>query len=108
MGLAAGITYTFKAQARYSGVLTQTTGLGAGASLAPAAVQPPRLAAQFSGGALMLSWPEAPTAHLESAAALTPPVAWATNSAPVTIVGGQKRVTLTPTGPQTYYRLVLE
>jgi hypothetical protein len=31
-----------------------------------------------------------------------------TNTSPVSIVGGQKSVTLTPTGRQTYYRLVLE
>jgi hypothetical protein len=100
-GLATGTPYTLKSQARYSSTFTQPTSLGAGASLIPQSVvqQPPHL-----------TWPEIPSAHLERASSLTPPVSWANATNQPIVGGGQKSVTITPI-PQSgtgYYRLVLD
>ncbi len=67
-----------------------------------------RLSVQRSGEMLMLSWPECPAAHLERADSLVSPVSWTTVTNPPTTGGGQKSVTLMPTGNAGYYRLVLE
>jgi hypothetical protein len=108
-GLTTGTAYTFKVQARYSGTLTQPTSLGAGSTLAPTATQqPPQLVVVRSGNALTFTWPELPSAHLEQAVSLTPPVSWAIATNQVSVVGGQKNVTLTPTGNVGYFRLVLD
>jgi hypothetical protein len=106
--LATGTPYTFKAQARYSATYAQPTSLGAGATLVPLAVPVPQLAIQRSGDALRLTWPESPSARLEQAGSLAAPVIWVTATNQVTVVGGQKSVTVTPTGSAGYYRLVLE
>ncbi len=107
-GLATGTPYTFKVQARYSSTYPQPTSLGTGATLAPVATPAPQLLAQRNGNALTLRWPEPPSARLERAGSLTPPMSWVTATNQVSIVGGQKSVTLTPTGNAGYYRLVLE
>ncbi len=108
-GLASGTAYTFKAQARYSSTLTQPTSLGAGATLSPSALpQAPQLSGQRNGNNLTLIWPESPSARLERAGSLTPPVSWATATNQVSVAGGKKSVTLTPTGSAGYFRLVLE
>jgi hypothetical protein len=107
-GLATGTPYTFKVQARYSSNLTQPTSLGGVATLSPTSQPPPQLLVQRDGNNLTLSWPESPAAHLEGTTNLTPPMIWTTVTNQVTIAGGQKSVTITPTGSSGYYRLVLE
>jgi hypothetical protein len=69
---------------------------------------PPQLLAQRNGNDLKLLWPECPAAHLELATTLTPPLSWTTVTNPVTVTGGQKSLTITPTCNSGYYRLVLE
>ena len=39
---------------------------------------------------------------------LTQPVTWVADTNPVTVIGGQNSVTLTPTGSAAYYRLILK
>ncbi len=108
-GLATGTPYTFKVQARYSSANPQPTSLGAGATLAPSTTQQrPQLLAQRNGNNLTLAWPEVPSAHLERAANLTPPVSWTTVTNQASVGGGQKSVTITPMGNAGYFRLVLE
>jgi len=55
-----------------------------------------------------LMWPECPNARLERAGSLTTPMSWVTVTNQTSVVGGQKTVTLTPTGHTGYFRLVLE
>ncbi len=72
------------------------------------ATAPPRLVAQRNGNTLTLTWPECPGARLEQAGSLSAPISWTTVTNQVSTVGGQKSVTLTPTGSAGYFRLVLE
>jgi hypothetical protein len=107
-GLTAGTPYTFKVQARYSSAIPQPTALGEGNTATLPSTQAPQLAVQRSGNSLTFIWPETPAANLERADSLTPPVNWSADTNQVSTVGGQKSVTLTPTGNAGYYRLVLE
>jgi hypothetical protein len=66
------------------------------------------LSAQRNGNDLILTWPECPDAHLERADSLSQPMTWNTVTNAVSINGGQRSVTLTPTGNAGYYRLVLD
>jgi len=68
----------------------------------------PTLTIRRSGNSVTLTWPECPGAHLERADGLTSPVNWTTVTNQATITGGQKSVTLTPTGSVGFFRLVLE
>jgi hypothetical protein len=61
-----------------------------------------------AGNDLTLVWPECPASHLERAEALTSPMSWTTATNEVATGGGQKSVTLTPTGSAGYYRLILD
>jgi hypothetical protein len=72
------------------------------------ATAPLRLVAQQNGDSLTLTWSECPGARLERAGSLTTSVSWVTATNQVSIIGGQKTVTLTPTGGAGYFRLVLE
>jgi uncharacterized repeat protein (TIGR03803 family) len=72
------------------------------------ATGPVRLVARRSGKELTLTWPECPGARLERADNLSEPVSWATATNQASIGGGQKTVTLTPTGNAGYFRLVRE
>jgi len=105
-GLTTGTPYTFKVQARYSSALPQPTSLGAGSTLAPQEL--PQLLVQRDGDDLTFSWPESTSGHLERAESLSPPVSWTTVTNEVLVAGGQKSVTIAPTGSSGYYRLVLE
>ncbi len=67
---------------------------------------PPQLVAQRNGSNLTLRWAECPAAHLEQAGSLTS--SWSTATNQVSVGGGQKSVTITPTGSAGYFRLVLE
>ncbi len=67
---------------------------------------PPQLVAQRNGSNLTLRWAECPAAHLEQAGSLTS--SWSTATNQVSVGGGQKSVTITPTGSAGYYRLVVE
>jgi autotransporter-associated beta strand protein len=67
-----------------------------------------QLATQRNGNELILTWPECPTARLEQADSWTLPMSWATVTNQVSIVSGQKSVTLVPTGSAGYFRLALE
>jgi hypothetical protein len=69
---------------------------------------PPQLLVQRNGNDLKLLWPECPAAHLELTTSLTPSASWSTATNQITIAGGQKSVTITPTGNSGYYRLILE
>ena len=66
------------------------------------------LAFQYNGSSLILSWPECPPAHLERTLDLGEFVNWATATNQVSYSGGQKTVTIKPTGNSAFYRLVLE
>jgi hypothetical protein len=74
-----------------------------GASSAPI-----QLGALLAGNNLILTWPECPAAHLESANDLSAPTTWSAVTNQPSIAGGQKSVTLTPAGSVGYFRLVLE
>ena len=65
-----------------------------------------QLTAQRNGADLMLLWPECPAAHLEQTDSLTS--SWTTATNQVSVAGGQKSVTLTPTANAAYFRLALE
>jgi len=67
-----------------------------------------QLVAHRNGNELTLTWPECPAARLEQAGSLTVPMSWATATNQANVVGGQKSVTITPTGGAGYYRLVLD
>ncbi len=74
----------------------------------PAASSAPlQLTAQRSGNNLILTWPECPDARLERAESLVTPMSWTTVPNAANVAGGQKSVTLTPTGNTGYFRLVL-
>jgi hypothetical protein len=68
----------------------------------------PQLVAQSDGHTLTLTWAECPNARLERTYSLTMPISWATATNQVSFVGGQKLVTLAPTGSASFFRLVLE
>jgi len=67
-----------------------------------------QLLVQSDGDGLTLTWPECPGAHLERAESLSVPMSWATVTNQVSVVGGQKSVTLTLSGSAGYFRLVVE
>jgi hypothetical protein len=69
---------------------------------------PPVLTSYRSGEDLVLSWPQCPPAHLEQTDNLSEPISWTPATNPVTYLGDQKIVTLTPTNGQRFFRLVLE
>jgi hypothetical protein len=69
---------------------------------------PLRLSVQLNGNTLTLTWPECAAARLEQADSLTSPVSWTTATNQISVVGGQKSVTLTPIGSAGYFRLVAE
>jgi hypothetical protein len=71
---------------------------------------PLQLLARRDGDGLTLAWPECPDARLERADTLSGPAAWATVTNPISSIGGQKSVTVTPL-PQSgtgFFRLVQE
>jgi hypothetical protein len=77
--------------------------------LTPSATSGPlQLLSHWDGAALTLIWPECPGAHLERTDSLAPPVTWSAVTNPPVVTGGQKRVTITPTGNAGYFRLVPE
>jgi len=71
----------------------------------------PALSAQLTGpSTLVLSWPSVIGGYiLQSKASLadTNPADWVNVSAPVSVVGGQIQVTVTPITGMKYYRLIL-
>jgi hypothetical protein len=67
-----------------------------------------QLFAYRDGNLLTLTWPECPSAHLEQASSLATPMSWTAATNQVSIAGGQKRVTLTPTENTGFFRLVVE
>jgi thiol-disulfide isomerase/thioredoxin len=71
---------------------------------------PIQLLARRDGNALTLAWPECPGARLERADTLSGPAAWATVTNPISRVGGQKSVTVTPLSQSGtgFFRLVQE
>jgi hypothetical protein len=68
----------------------------------------PQLQVAGNGDSLALVWPECPAAHLERAESLTLPISWSAVTNQVSVAGGQKTVTLTPSGSAGYFRLVME
>ncbi len=68
---------------------------------------PFQLALHQMGNTLTLTWPECPNAQLQRAGDLTGSL-WTPATNQVSINGGQKSVTLTPTGAAGYFRLVLQ
>jgi hypothetical protein len=107
-GLTTGTAYTFKAQARFSSLVTQPTGLSAGTTLALQTPAQPKLQMQREGSNLVLAWPDFPGAHLEWTTNLSKPMTWNTVTNQVAIAGGQKTVTISPSGNSGYCRLVLD
>jgi hypothetical protein len=69
---------------------------------------PPALSYQRSGSLLTLSWPQCPPTRLEQAADLTSPLSWTPATNPVSVSGGRKTVTITPTSNSACFRLALE
>jgi hypothetical protein len=106
--LGWGTQYTFRVQARYSSALSQPTTFGDGKTVVTAVECAPQLLGQRNGDNLTLTWPEFPSAHLEGAASLTPPVSWVTVTNHVNVGDGQKSVVITPTGGAGYFRLIQE
>ncbi len=68
---------------------------------------PPPLAAQFDGNLMTLSWSECNAGRLERTDTLSPPN-WSTATNQVTVVAGQKTVTIAPTENSAFFRLVSE
>jgi len=66
---------------------------------------PLQLFVQHNGNELTLTWPECPNAVLEQADGLVAPINWTGVTNEVNIAGGQKTVTITPTGNAGYFRL---
>jgi hypothetical protein len=94
---AATHRFTLTVAPDHSG--TATIGL----ALAP--VPSPQIT-PLGAGLLQISWPSAAVGYvLEEATNLTPPVAWSPASGSVTSANGQQVVTITNTGPATFYRL---
>jgi hypothetical protein len=69
---------------------------------------PLQLLAQSDGTNLTLSWPECPGARLEQTDSLSSTPNWGTVPNEVSLIGGQKSVTLAPTETAGFFRLVLE
>jgi hypothetical protein len=69
---------------------------------------PLQLAAERNGNALTLMWPECPGARLERVDSLSGSPGWTTVTNEVSVTGGQKSVTFTPTESAAFFRLVVE
>jgi GH25 family lysozyme M1 (1,4-beta-N-acetylmuramidase) len=67
-----------------------------------------QLTVERTSDSLTLSWPQCPASQLERADSLDAPVTWTAVTNQATVIGGQKSVTLSPTGSAGYFRLVLE
>jgi O-glycosyl hydrolase len=65
-----------------------------------------RLTVQMNGDTLILTWPECPNARLQQANSLSSPVSWATVTNQVSVVGGQKSLTLFHPEDAGFFRLI--
>jgi hypothetical protein len=106
---------TFAANGRYVRMLGVQSGSAFGYSLAEFAVYgralsataPPLLRSAWSNGALNLLWPaSAPFFYLESATNLMPPVDWTQVTNPVSILGPNNTVVVTPSQGNLFFRLL--
>jgi len=68
----------------------------------------PKLAAQWNGNVLTLTWPECPVTRLEQTATLMPSASWTSITNGITTNAGQKSLVLSPTNSGSYFRLILE
>ena len=65
-----------------------------------------RLAVQLKGDALILTWPECPKARLQTVSSLSSTVNWETVTNQISVVGGQRTVTLAHPGNEGLFRLI--
>jgi len=68
----------------------------------------PQLVAQRNENALILNWPECPSARLEHMNSLFAPAGWTTATNEVSVIGGQKSVVVPLTESAGFFRLVVE
>jgi hypothetical protein len=106
---------TFAANGRYVRVLGLQSGVSSGYSLSEFAVYgnaltlsaPALLSGAWNNGALELLWPaSAPAFYLESAGNLTPPAYWMQVTNPISVIGINNAVVVTPGSGHGFFRLV--
>lgn len=68
----------------------------------------PTLRHSWDGATLTLSWPQCPPAHLEWTPSLSDPISWSPATNPMSYLGDQKTVMVSPLATQGFFRLVLE